>query len=338
MKMTTRYRNTPNMLKKQKNFVRLFVSSSCWNCLVCFIFVSLFFLFCFFHVFSFMLQLDGSPSPVFPEERPLHQAEGQAASLTHQEQTRSDHRYRNLKWQIRLITGSTWGYLEICKLKQKRHVFSLASRGSQRPIITKKVLSPSNSLFMELFILLIKAFLCLKVHSCIKKTGDLNFTAQVQSIAYELFEYPRRDSQTLKQILTNDYLKPQMCFVPFCVFFCLSLSAPKLSLKLHLRTNLTRLSVFPRRFQMENRNESHKICNNSSDSAPACRKQLSTIEEETCPVSGQEEDCRLFSPHWESSGGPTVHYYWGVPFCPRGLDPDTYTQVIQTARNWLLTL
>ncbi|KAF7651273.1 hypothetical protein LDENG_00113390 [Lucifuga dentata] len=25
---------------------------------------------------------------------------------------------------------------------------------------------------------------------------------------------------------------------------------------------------------------------------------------------------------------PTVHYYWGVPFCPRGLDPDAYTQVI----------
>ncbi|XP_029925242.1 uncharacterized protein uimc1 isoform X2 [Myripristis murdjan] len=27
-------------------------------------------------------------------------------------------------------------------------------------------------------------------------------------------------------------------------------------------------------------------------------------------------------------GQPTVHYYWGVPFCPRGLDPDAYTQVI----------
>ncbi|XP_077597354.1 uncharacterized protein uimc1 isoform X2 [Stigmatopora nigra] len=27
---------------------------------------------------------------------------------------------------------------------------------------------------------------------------------------------------------------------------------------------------------------------------------------------------------------PVVHYYWGVPFCPRGLDPDAYTQVIVT--------
>lgn len=23
----------------------------------------------------------------------------------------------------------------------------------------------------------------------------------------------------------------------------------------------------------------------------------------------------------------TVHYYWGVPFCPQGLNPDSYTQV-----------
>ncbi|KAM6983456.1 LOW QUALITY PROTEIN: uncharacterized protein uimc1 [Tautogolabrus adspersus] len=29
-----------------------------------------------------------------------------------------------------------------------------------------------------------------------------------------------------------------------------------------------------------------------------------------------------------SGGGATVQYYWGVPFCPRGLNPDSYTQVI----------
>ncbi|XP_061904825.1 BRCA1-A complex subunit RAP80 [Entelurus aequoreus] len=28
------------------------------------------------------------------------------------------------------------------------------------------------------------------------------------------------------------------------------------------------------------------------------------------------------------SAQPTVHYYWGIPFCPRGLDADAYTQVI----------
>lgn len=30
----------------------------------------------------------------------------------------------------------------------------------------------------------------------------------------------------------------------------------------------------------------------------------------------------------ESADATAVHYYWGVPFCPRGLDPDTYTQVV----------
>lgn len=29
----------------------------------------------------------------------------------------------------------------------------------------------------------------------------------------------------------------------------------------------------------------------------------------------------------ECAGSSTVHYYWGVPFCPRGLDPDSYTRV-----------
>lgn len=29
----------------------------------------------------------------------------------------------------------------------------------------------------------------------------------------------------------------------------------------------------------------------------------------------------------EYAGSSTVHYYWGVPFCPRGLHPDSYTQV-----------
>lgn len=29
----------------------------------------------------------------------------------------------------------------------------------------------------------------------------------------------------------------------------------------------------------------------------------------------------------EGAASSTVHYYWGVPFCPRGLHPDSYTQV-----------
>ncbi|XP_030010559.1 BRCA1-A complex subunit RAP80 isoform X2 [Sphaeramia orbicularis] len=34
------------------------------------------------------------------------------------------------------------------------------------------------------------------------------------------------------------------------------------------------------------------------------------------------------APSAEPLTGQTVHYYWGVPFCPRGLDPDSYTKVI----------
>lgn len=33
-----------------------------------------------------------------------------------------------------------------------------------------------------------------------------------------------------------------------------------------------------------------------------------------------------------------MHYYWGVPFCPRGLPPDSYTQVKIRLRLNLLVL
>ncbi|XP_043997529.1 uncharacterized protein uimc1 isoform X2 [Gambusia affinis] len=58
-----------------------------------------------------------------------------------------------------------------------------------------------------------------------------------------------------------------------------------------------------------------------------CSSQLPT----SCllhPVSGQEEVCRASPQRGEPSDRRTIHYYWGVPFCPRGLDPDTYTKVI----------
>uniref|UniRef100_A0A8C2Z1C4 RAP80 N-terminal domain-containing protein n=1 Tax=Cyclopterus lumpus TaxID=8103 RepID=A0A8C2Z1C4_CYCLU len=46
------------------------------------------------------------------------------------------------------------------------------------------------------------------------------------------------------------------------------------------------------------------------------------------PISSQGSVSRASAPPREPAGGPTVHYYWGVPFCPRGVDPDEYTQVI----------
>nr|XP_043898744.1 uncharacterized protein uimc1 isoform X1 [Solea senegalensis]XP_043898746.1 uncharacterized protein uimc1 isoform X1 [Solea senegalensis]XP_043898747.1 uncharacterized protein uimc1 isoform X1 [Solea senegalensis] len=57
-----------------------------------------------------------------------------------------------------------------------------------------------------------------------------------------------------------------------------------------------------------------------SDGSIVCQQQLSTTERELQPISSERA----------GPVGPTVHYYWGIPFCPRGLDPDSYTQVIIT--------
>uniref|UniRef100_A0A8C5FFQ8 BRCA1-A complex subunit RAP80 n=1 Tax=Gadus morhua TaxID=8049 RepID=A0A8C5FFQ8_GADMO len=46
------------------------------------------------------------------------------------------------------------------------------------------------------------------------------------------------------------------------------------------------------------------------------------------PSHPQEPSSRVPAPPLGSGGGPLVHYFWGVPFCPQGLDPDRYTQVI----------
>ncbi|XP_035481362.2 BRCA1-A complex subunit RAP80 isoform X2 [Scophthalmus maximus] len=59
-----------------------------------------------------------------------------------------------------------------------------------------------------------------------------------------------------------------------------------------------------------------------SESSSACRQQRPTTELQPTSSSSQG-----------ASPTPTVHYYWGVPFCPRGLDPDSYTQVILAQMN-----
>ncbi|KAK2828043.1 hypothetical protein Q5P01_019077 [Channa striata] len=61
---------------------------------------------------------------------------------------------------------------------------------------------------------------------------------------------------------------------------------------------------------------------------PSCIQQFAPTERESQPVSSQGTVRRPSAPFRESAGGPTVYYYWGVPFCPQGLDPDNYTQVI----------
>uniref|UniRef100_A0A0F7ZAA8 BRCA1-A complex subunit RAP80 n=1 Tax=Crotalus adamanteus TaxID=8729 RepID=A0A0F7ZAA8_CROAD len=41
----------------------------------------------------------------------------------------------------------------------------------------------------------------------------------------------------------------------------------------------------------------------------------------TCTLPWTDKKCRRDEPD-------VVHYYWGVPFCPKGIDPNRYTQVI----------
>lgn len=71
----------------------------------------------------------------------------------------------------------------------------------------------------------------------------------------------------------------------------------------------------------------------STSSTSTCRRPFSTTEEEPQPISSQGVSSAS-APAGEPAGGPTVHYYWGVPFCPRGLDPDTYTQVNVCFITW----
>ncbi|XP_039632725.1 BRCA1-A complex subunit RAP80 [Perca fluviatilis] len=69
-------------------------------------------------------------------------------------------------------------------------------------------------------------------------------------------------------------------------------------------------------------------CRPSNSSTSTGRQQPSPTEREPQPISSQGAASTASAPPGEPAGGPTVHYYWGVPFCPRGLDPDKYTQVI----------
>ncbi|XP_074012245.1 BRCA1-A complex subunit RAP80 isoform X2 [Numenius arquata] len=43
---------------------------------------------------------------------------------------------------------------------------------------------------------------------------------------------------------------------------------------------------------------------------------------ELCPLNAVEEK------HKQEEARDTVHYYWGIPFCPKGVDPNQYTKVI----------
>ena len=72
------------------------------------------------------------------------------------------------------------------------------------------------------------------------------------------------------------------------------------------------------------------------------RPSTSTTEQEQRPISSQGAVSSTSAPPGQPAGGSTVHYYWGVPFCPRGLDPDSYTKVTtkcpaESARHLVFT-
>ncbi|XP_005282325.2 BRCA1-A complex subunit RAP80 isoform X1 [Chrysemys picta bellii] len=52
------------------------------------------------------------------------------------------------------------------------------------------------------------------------------------------------------------------------------------------------------------------------------RNEVPDNAPELCTLSMADEKCK------QEDARDTVHYYWGIPFCPKGVDPNQYTQVI----------
>ncbi|XP_054481679.1 BRCA1-A complex subunit RAP80 [Anoplopoma fimbria] len=89
--------------------------------------------------------------------------------------------------------------------------------------------------------------------------------------------------------------------------------------------------VFPEERPVPQADSEDASLNQVTEASPGTncsRQQPSTAEQAPQPIRSQGSVSRASAPPGEPAGGPTVHYYWGVPFCPRGVDPDKYTQVI----------
>ncbi|NXM06150.1 UIMC1 protein, partial [Tyrannus savana] len=52
------------------------------------------------------------------------------------------------------------------------------------------------------------------------------------------------------------------------------------------------------------------------------QNEVSDSTPDLCLLTAAEER------HKQEEGRDTVHYYWGIPFCPKGVDPNQYTKVI----------
>ncbi|XP_039934187.1 BRCA1-A complex subunit RAP80 isoform X3 [Hirundo rustica] len=70
----------------------------------------------------------------------------------------------------------------------------------------------------------------------------------------------------------------------------------------------------------------------SSQPGHAAKVCVSTERAEQNEGSGSTPDlCMLTAveeKHKQEEARDTVHYYWGIPFCPKGVDPNQYTKVI----------
>ena len=96
-----------------------------------------------------------------------------------------------------------------------------------------------------------------------------------------------------------------MRFNPFFFFFFFPVPTPK-------RMRSSPVLAAPR-----------AVVTAGSDPSPTCRPRVPR----SGPGPSQEPPGRAPSLPAGPRGEPLVHYYWGVPFCPQGLDPDGYTQV-----------
>uniref|UniRef100_A0A8C3PRG2 BRCA1-A complex subunit RAP80 n=1 Tax=Calidris pygmaea TaxID=425635 RepID=A0A8C3PRG2_9CHAR len=57
-------------------------------------------------------------------------------------------------------------------------------------------------------------------------------------------------------------------------------------------------------------------------SQPGHKNEVPDSTSELSPLNAAEEK------HKQEEARDTVHYYWGIPFCPKGVDPNQYTKVI----------
>ncbi|XP_056140843.1 BRCA1-A complex subunit RAP80 isoform X2 [Lampris incognitus] len=90
----------------------------------------------------------------------------------------------------------------------------------------------------------------------------------------------------------------------------------------------TRKSRFPVSSTQDGHTSPSKLTRQPQE--PPATDDHRTVTTKSRPVSHQSLGAvsGVSDPLEDPKSGTRVHYYWGVPFCPHGRDPDAYTQVI----------